>query len=174
MASGTITDLWVFQLDSTGKPIKAWNVLTPGYGTNNGLPASPAPIIIPEWSQREYSAGTMRIDLRFKNTGTEAGTFRFDTQTVGLQTGRSGDRIQTGTAVIEPNAENVFNHHIRMWAENITEKNWVVETVSNQEVATKPFTVQVASVFNQIPWAYLVGGLAVFAVIAYALKKRKR
>jgi len=127
--AGRIDSITVYQLDKNCNAIsgKSWVVWS------NGNPTGQVPTI-PTWSSgTDCSNGNMRIDMRFTNTGSSSGWFSFDTQTVAA----GGQRISTNQISVGANQQGVLPHWIRMWAQDITERNWLMVTSSQGGAASQ-------------------------------------
>jgi len=106
-------------LDSSGNPRQTWDVY------NNG-PTGQTPSI-PTWSSgSDFSAGNMRINYDFTNTGSSALSLSVATQTHGQVSGQNGDTITTSGQSISAGSQAHQAHWIRMWAEGISETNRIL------------------------------------------------
>lgn len=130
-----ILDVWVHRLDNAGRATESWNVIGPH---------RIKPLAIPTWSSAEWNAGNVRIDIRFRNDLGHASTFRFDTRTLGRTTGQVGRRCTTRPNLVQPRAEQVHMHWVRMWAEDITQECWIVESDTGKELAYLSFELNLA------------------------------
>jgi hypothetical protein len=119
------TDLWVHQLDSSGNPIKSWNILqgqTP---------------VIPQGEQ-------IRIDARLQNFSSNgvSVSFRLVGQTIGKVTGNLGLVIYTPfTGLMAPGQDSVRSLFMPMWSENVYQRLWVDNengTLGNCTAGTPP------------------------------------
>jgi hypothetical protein len=116
-----LLDLWVHQVDKDGNVVKSWNIL------QGGKPS------IPTWNPvLDYSAGNIRIDVRYRNDGPDS-VFKFDSQTVGVGSGSLGQRISTSSDFVAQGQEHVQSVWIPMWSEDIDELNWIVDVNANLE-----------------------------------------
>jgi len=130
-----ILDVWVHRLDSTGRVTESWNVIGPH---------RVGPMAIPAWTSADWNAGNIRIDMRFRNDLRHASMLRFDTRTSGRMTGQAGRRCATRPDLVQPRAEHVHTHWMRMWAEDITQECWIVEGDTGRELAYVSFEVNLA------------------------------
>ena len=130
-----ILDVWVHRLDSTGRVTESWNVIGPH---------RVGPMAIPAWTSADWNAGNIRIDMRFRNDLRHASMLRFDTRTSGRMTGQAGRRCATRPDLVQPRAEHVHTHWMRMWAEDITQECWIVEGDTGRELAHVSFEVNLA------------------------------
>jgi len=108
-----ITVSW---LDINGNPRQTWDVY------NNG--ATGQTPTIPTWSSgNDFTAGNMRINYDFTNTGSSPLSLSVSTQTHGKTTGQNGGTISTSSQSIGAGVQAHQAHWIRMWSESITEDN---------------------------------------------------
>jgi len=130
--AGAIQQIRVSWLDSNCNPKQIWRVYPEG-----DIPR------IPEWKKdQDCPAGNMRINMQYKNTGSSAAYFQFDTQTLGSS---PSDVISTTRTRVDPGQESSHAHWIRMWSEDITERNWLMysayDSGSLTEVEKRDFRV---------------------------------
>ena len=138
-----ILDIWVHRLDNAGRVTENWNVIGPH---------RVKPLAMSTWTYAEWNAGNIRIDVRFRNDLGHASKFRFDTQTLGRKTRQVGERVSTRSDLIQPGAEHVHMHWIRMWAEDIMQKCWIVESDTGKELAYLSFELNKDSRARRAPY----------------------
>jgi len=130
-----VLDVWVHRVDSAGRATESWNVIGPH---------RVGPMAIPAWTSADWTAGNIRIDIRFRNDLGHASMLRFDTRTSGRMTGQVGRRCATRPDLVQPRAEHVHTHWMRMWAEDITQECWIVEGDTGRELAYLSFELTLA------------------------------
>jgi hypothetical protein len=131
--AGAIQQIRVSWLDSNCQPKQIWGVYPEG-----DVPK------IPAWKDEDCSAGNMRINMQYKNTGSSAAYFVFKTQMVG-DAGNPGDVISTSRDRVEAGQESSHVHWVEMSGESITERNWLMSSPSDTgdltEIERKDFRV---------------------------------
>jgi hypothetical protein len=134
-----ILDVRVHRVNETGRTVDCWNVFSPH---------RIRPLAVPTWTPADYHVGNVRIDARIRNDARHPINLRFDTQTFGRETLRVGKRVSTNSELAQPGTQRVFVHWIRMWAENITQKCWIVNSETGEELAYFHFNLDRASTRN--------------------------
>lgn len=119
---GLINSITVYLLDSNCNPVQTWVVYSNGL---TGLVPN-----IPVWTGSNNCAGNMRIDYDYTNTGSSSSWYYIATQVHGINTNNNGDTIYTPEQQVSANAVGHHAHWIKMWAENITERNWLYMSTS--------------------------------------------
>jgi len=135
----TILDVRVHRANDMGRIVDSWHVFGPH---------RIRPLAVPTWTHTEHRVGNVRIDVRIRNDARHTINFRFDTQTLGRKTLTAGKRVSTNSELVQPGAQLVLVHWIRMWAENITQKCWIVNSETGEEVAHFDFNLDTASARN--------------------------
>jgi len=135
----TILDVRVHRVNDMGRVVDSWHVFGP-HRTR--------PLAVPTWTPTEYRVGNVRIDVRIRNDVGYTISFRFDTQTLGRKTLTAGKRVSTNSEPVQPGAQLVLVHRIRMWAENITQECWIVNSETGEEVAHFHFNLDMSSTRN--------------------------
>lgn len=135
----TILDVRVHRVNYMGHTADCWNVFSPH---------RIRPLAVPTWTPTEYHVGNVRIDVRIRNDARRTINFRFDKQTFGRETLLAGKRISTNSELVQPGTQRVFVHWMRMWAENITQKCWIVNSETGEELAHFHFNLDRASTRN--------------------------
>jgi len=134
-----VLDVRVHRVNGIGRIVDSWHVFGPH---------RIRPLAVPTWTPTEYRVGNVRIDVRIRNDAGHTINFRFDTQTLGRKTLTAGERVSTNSEPVQPGAQLVLVHRIRMWAENITQKCWIVNSETGEEVAHFDFNLDMASTRN--------------------------
>ena len=135
----TVLDVRVHRVNDMGRIVDSWHVFGPH---------RIRPLAVPTWTHTEYRSGNVRIDVRIRNDVGHTMNFRFDTQTLGRKTRTAGERVSTDSKPVQPGAQLVLVHRIRMWAENITQECWIVNSETGEEVAHFHFNLDMSSTRN--------------------------
>ena len=125
------TDMWLV-LTQNGGHEKAWNLMSPGHGSNQGLQAeSGTPsIVIPR------DSGTFEIDVRLKNFGPQKVSARIEGQTVehGRADTHQGELMMSQYQDIDPGEEVVYRQSFPTWAQSNDQRTWVAVGNERQEL----------------------------------------
>jgi len=125
------TDMWL-TLTQNGRHVKAWNLMSPGHGSNHGLQAeSGTPsIVMPK------DSGTFEIDVRLKNFGNQRVSARIEGQTVehGSADTHKGELITSEYKDIGPGEEAVYRQNFPTWEQSNDQYTWVRVGNERQEL----------------------------------------
>ena len=135
----TILDVRVHRVNDMGRIVDSWHVFGPH---------RIRPLAVPAWTHSEYRVGNVLIDVRIRNDVGHTINFRFDTQTFGRKRLAAGERVSTNLDPVQPGAQLVLVHWIRMWSENIIQKCWIVNSETGEEVAHFRFNLDMTSTRN--------------------------
>jgi len=125
------TDMWLF-LKQNGEYRKAWNVLSPGVGVNQGLNAeSGTPSIV-----MPRDSGTFEIHVRLKNFGQQTVSARIEGQTVehARADTHQGELMVSEYQDIAGGEEAVYYQAFPTWSQSNDERTWVRVGDERQEL----------------------------------------
>ncbi len=125
------TDMWLF-LKQNDQYQRAWNVMSPGAGTNKGLNAlagTPS-ITIPR------DSGAFEIHVRLKNFGQQAVSARIEGQTVEHAHAdmHQGELMTSAYQDVPVGGEAVYVQSFPTWAQSNDERTWVRVGNERQEL----------------------------------------
>jgi len=125
------TDTWLF-LKQNDQYRKAWNLLSPGVGENQGLRAeSGTPSIA-----MPRDSGSFEIHVRLKNFGGQKVSARVEGQTVehARADTHQGELMVSEYQDISPGEEAVYYQTFPTWAQSCDERTWVRVGNERQEL----------------------------------------
>jgi len=125
------TDMWLL-LTQGGRRVRAWNLMSPGNGSNHGLQAEPGTpsIVMPR------DSGTFEIHVRLKNFGGQRVSARVEGQTVehARADTHQGELMVSEYQDIGPSEEAVYVQSFPTWAQSNDERTWVRVGNERQEL----------------------------------------
>ena len=125
------TDMWLFLLQND-QYRRAWNLLSPGVGTNQRLRAETGTpsIVMPR------DNGKFEIHVRLKNFGNQPVSARIEGQTVEhlRAAGHQGELIVTDYQNISPGGEAVYKQHFPTWDQSNDQRTWARVGDERQEL----------------------------------------
>jgi hypothetical protein len=116
------TDMWLFLIQNN-QYRKAWNLMSPGVGVDQGLAAlagTPS-IVLPQ------DSGKFEIHVRLKNFGQVTVSARIEGQTVehAQAATHQGELIFTEYKDMPPNGEAVYYQNFPTWSQSCDQLTWV-------------------------------------------------
>ena len=125
------TDMWLL-LNQSGRYVKAWNLLSPGSGSNKGLQAeSGTPSIV-----MPRDSGAFEIHLRLKNFGGQRVSAAVEGQTVehGRADTHQGELMISEYQDLSPGEEAIYMQSFPAWAQSHDQRTWIRVGNERQEL----------------------------------------
>ena len=193
-AAFEIVELWLKHVGPNNELLHGWNMLevgSPEPGHTHSWPQ------IPTWTQ-DAGPHNLQIEATVRNMSDQLLTVRFRTQTCPRGQGPyqippCGEVVDSEASVTVAPGQTVLLPiwQLRMWSENITEHNWIVDAVTgaiynalvrywdNYEYQADDWFLEINSTGGGAGASkWLIGGIVAFALLAVgaegAIQYRKR
>ncbi len=125
------TDMWLL-LSQNDRYAKAWNLMSPGNGSNKGVQAeSGTPSIV-----MPRDSGTFEIHVRLKNFGAQRVSAAIEGQTVEHTRAdtHQGELMISEYQDLSPGDEAVYKQSFPAWAQSHDQRTWVRVGNERQEL----------------------------------------